>query len=79
MLPHANAARGYVPWAETLKYLVTHPGPVGVVIDENTALVLKGSAANVIGVGSVALVDPAKDKVKPYLVLKAGDARDIAK
>lgn len=79
VLPHASGARGYVPWQETLKYLVAHPGPVGVVIDENTALVLKGSAAEVIGAGNVALVDPAKHKVKPYLVLKAGDARDIAK
>ena len=29
VLPHADAARGYVPWEETLKYLVAHPGPVG--------------------------------------------------
>jgi hypothetical protein len=58
---------------------VAHPGPVGVVIDEDTALVLKESVAEVIGAGNVALVDPAKDKVKPYLVLKAGDQRDIAK
>jgi len=79
VLPHASGARGYLPWEETLKYLVAHPGPVGVVIDENTALVLKGSAAEVIGDGGVALVDPAKDKVKPYLVLKAGDMHDSAK
>ncbi|HKA08350.1 MAG TPA: Type 1 glutamine amidotransferase-like domain-containing protein [Gemmataceae bacterium] len=79
VLPHANAARGYVPWEETLKYLAAHPGPVGAVIDENTALLLKGSAAEVIGVGSIALVDPTKDKAKPYLMLKAGDKRDLAK
>jgi cyanophycinase len=79
VLPHASGARGYTPWEETLKYLVSHPGPVGVVIDENTALVLNGSQAEVLGSGSVALVDPAKDKAKPYLVLKAGEARDIAK
>jgi cyanophycinase len=79
VLPHASAAQGYFPWEETLKYLVTHPGPVGVVIDENTALVLNGSAAEVIGAGSVALVDPTRDTVKPYVVLKAGDVRDIAK
>ena len=79
VVPHANVARGYVPWEETLKYLVAHPGPVGVVIDENTALVLNGSAADVVGAGTVRLVDPAKDKVKPYLVLKAGDVGNIAK
>jgi cyanophycinase len=49
VLPHANAARGYVPWEETLKYLAAHPGRVGVVIDENTALLLRGSAAEAIG------------------------------
>jgi hypothetical protein len=58
---------------------LAHPGPIGVVIDENTALVLKGSSAEVIGPGSVAPVDPAKDKVKRYLLLKASDVRDIAK
>ena len=79
ILPHASGARGYVPWEEDLKYLTAHPGPVGVVIDENTALVLKGSAAEVIGSGSVALVDPAKDPAKPYLILKAGDQRDVSK
>ena len=79
VVPHANAARGYVPSEETLKYLVEHPGPVGVTIDENTALVLNGSAAEVIGIGRVTLVDPTKDKAKPYLVLKAGDTTDVAK
>ena len=79
VVPHADMARGYVPWEETLKYLATHPGPVGVVIDENTGLVLKGSVAEVIGAGRVALVDPTKDKRKPYLVLKAGETHDVAK
>jgi hypothetical protein len=30
-------------------------------------------------VGSIALVDPTKDKAKPYLILKASDKRDLAK
>jgi cyanophycinase-like exopeptidase len=68
-----------VPSEETLRYLVAHPGPVGVVIDENTALVLNGSTAEVIGAGRVALVDPTKDKAKPYLVLKAGGTSEVAK
>jgi cyanophycinase-like exopeptidase len=58
--------------------MVAHPGPVGIVIDEDTALVLNGSAAEAIGVGTIALVDPAKDKARPYLVLKGGDKRDLA-
>jgi hypothetical protein len=49
------------------------------VIDANTALILKGCDAELVGGGSVALVDPAKDTRKPYLLLKAGDRRDIAK
>ena len=79
VVPHANAARGYVPADETLNYLVAHPGPVGVVIDEDTAVVLRGSVAQVVGAGSVAVLDPGQDKAKPYLVLKAGAARDLAR
>jgi len=79
VVPHADAARGYVPATETLKYLVTHPGPVGIVIDQDTALVLNGSAAEAIGAGTVAFVDPVRDKAKPYLVLKGGDKRDLAR
>jgi cyanophycinase len=79
VIPHANAARGYSPADETLKYLIAHPGPVGAVIDENTALVLKGTSAEVIGVGSAVLIDPAKDKTKPYLVMRAGGTRDVSR
>ncbi len=79
VVPHANAARGYDPADETLKYLVAHPGPVGIVIDEDTALVLNGSAAEAVGAGTVALVDPAKDKARPYVILKGGDKRDLAR
>ena len=79
VVPHANAARGYVPADETLKYLVAHPGPVGVVIDEDTALVLNGSIAEAVGAGAVTIVDPAKDKARPYLVLKGGDKQDVAR
>jgi cyanophycinase len=78
VLPHADAAQGYVPWEETLKYLVAHPGPTGTLIDENTALVLHESTAEVIGAGTVAIVDPAKDTKKPFLVLKAGHVWDLA-
>jgi cyanophycinase len=54
VVPHANVARGYVPADETLKYLVAHPGPVGILIDEDTVLVLNGSAAEAFGTGTVA-------------------------
>jgi hypothetical protein len=39
IVPHASAAQGYVPAAETLGYLKVRPGPTGITIDENTALV----------------------------------------
>jgi cyanophycinase len=79
VVPHANRANGYVPWEESLKYLVAHPGPVGAIIDENTVLVLNSGTAEVFGEGSVALVNPAKDKSKPYLIIKAGVTRDLSR
>jgi cyanophycinase len=79
VVPHASAAKGYVPWEETLKYLVAHPGPIGAVIDENTVLVLKGSTAEVIGTGRVSLVNPAMDSAKPYLALGPGTITDLSK
>ena len=79
VLPHADGARGYVPWEETLRYLVAHPGPVGIMIDENTALVLRDGTAEVIGAGNAVLVDPEKDTLRPYLRIKAGVLRKLAK
>jgi cyanophycinase len=72
VVPHASAARGYMPANETLTYLVAHPGPTGLVIDENTALVITAGTAQVIGSGTVAFVDPARNPRKAYRVLKAG-------
>jgi cyanophycinase len=79
IVPHANRAQGYVPADETLGYLVRHPGPTGVIIDENTALVLHGPSADVVGVGNVALVDPAKNAKQPFLSLRAGSVTDLSK
>ncbi len=77
--PHANAARGFVVDDEVLGYLSTHPGALGIDIDENTLLYLKGSVAEVVGQGRVSIVDPAKDKTKPYLRLSTGDRHDFAR
>lgn len=79
VVPHANVTQGYTPWEESLKYPAKHPGPVGAMIDENTVLVLNGSSAEVIGSGNVALLDPARDKARPFLLLKVGAARDVAR
>lgn len=76
--PHANAARGYTTDQEVLKYMSSHSGVVGIDIDEDTALVLKGSAGEVIGQGGVSIIDVAKIKSKPYARLTAGDRRDFS-
>jgi cyanophycinase len=77
IIPHASAARGYVPIDEALKYLVSHPGPTGVIIDENTALVVSNGVAQVIGSGAVSLIDPARNKQAPYAVLHEGLASKL--
>jgi cyanophycinase len=77
--PHASAARGYVVDEEVLNYLNAHSGLIGIDLDENTALILRGSSAEVVGKGRVAIVDPLKDKTKPYLRLSAGDKRELNK
>ena len=79
ILPHASAARGYAPTDETLKYLVAHPGPTGITIDENTALVVSFGVAQVIGPGSVSFIDPAKDSHAPYAVLHEGAAAKLGR
>lgn len=79
IVPHANRVQGYVAADETLGYLVRHPGPTGVIIDENTALVLRGAMAEVLGAGSVALVDPARNAKQPFLTLRAGPVTDLSK
>jgi cyanophycinase len=79
VIPHASATQGYVPADETLAYLRTHPGPIGIVIDENTALVLRGSKAEVVGNGSVAFVDPARDSTKSWVVMRSGQSRDFGR
>jgi len=76
---HANAARGFVVTEQVLKYFSTNPPEIGIVIDENTVLVLKGSTAEVFGERSVAILDPTKDQSKRLLRLTAGERRDFTK
>ena len=60
------------------RHLPDFDGPVGVVIDKNTALVLKGNVSEVMGGGTVARLIRQKTK-RSLIVLKAGDTADIAK
>src|SRR5215510_4701368 len=67
-------------WADViLKYVSAHPPTIAINIEENTALVLRGSVAEAIGKGGVSVFDPAKDKTKASLRLAAGERRDFAK
>lgn len=76
--PHAQRIGD--EWTDTiLKYVSAHPPTIGINIEENTALVLRGSAAEVLGKGSVSVFDTAKDKTKAYLRLSAGERHDFAK
>jgi cyanophycinase len=79
VVPHASAARGYVPADEILGYLKVHPGPAGIAIDENTAIVLTRAQVDVIGPGVVAVIDPARNIERAYLSLRAGASLNVAK
>ena len=58
---HANATRGFVMADEVLKYLSPQPTATGITMDENTVMILKGSTAEVLGRGSVVILDPTKE------------------
>ena len=70
--PHANMARGFVVDDEVLGYLRTHRGMVGIDIDQNTVLVLRGNEADVFGDGHVSFIDPDRSSSSPFLILRSG-------
>jgi len=75
--PHASRLNG--EWKDTiLKYVSTHPPTVAINIDENTALVLKGSIAEVLGKNGVTFINADKTG-SPAFQLKAGDQYDFSK
>jgi cyanophycinase len=75
--PHANVARGYVTDTEVLGYLRQHPGSIGIDIDQNTVLVLHGSAAEVFGDGGVSFIDAGRSPSAPWLMLRSGQTADL--
>jgi len=77
--PHVQNVEGDARLADVFKYISVHPPLIGVNIEGNTALVLKGSTAEVIGKGSVSIFDSATDKTKPSLRLSSGERCDFAK
>ena len=77
--PHVQNVEGDERLNYVFKYISAHPPIIGVNIEGNTALVLNGSSAEVIGKGNVSIFDSATDKTKPSLRLSSGERRDLAK
>jgi len=77
--PHVNKARGFVVDSEVVKYAQAHPQTVGIDIDENTMLIMRGPMAEVVGTGYVTVIDVARDRTKPYLRMGPGTRRDLSK
>ena len=70
-------ARGYVTDTEVLGYLRQHPETIGIDIDENTVLLLRGSEAEVFGDGRAAFIDAARSTDGPWLTLRAGQHASV--
>jgi cyanophycinase len=77
--PHVNKARGFVVDSEVVRYAQAHPQTVGIDIDENTMLIMRGPIAEVVGTGYVTIIDIARDHTKPYLRMGPGVRRDLSK
>ncbi len=79
--PHVRPTDGRVGEDEmtdsVLAYLRTHSATFGINIQENTALVLRGSRAEVLGPGAVTVFDASKSRTGPYLRLVSGALRDL--
>lgn len=52
---------------------------VGIDIDENTMLIMRGPMAEVVGTGYVTIIDIARNNTKPYLRVGAGTRRDLSR
>lgn len=52
---------------------------VGIDIDENTMLIMRGPMAEVVGTGYVTIIDIARNNTKPYLRMGPGTRRDLSR
>lgn len=67
-------------WADEIsRYLTSHPATISINIEENTALVLKGSAAEVIGKGGVTIFGFSQKNARQTLRLASGEQYDLAR
>jgi cyanophycinase len=80
--PHVRPTNGRLGEDEftdsVLAYVSTHGTTIGINVQENTVLVLRGSMAEVLGPGGVTLMDASKRRTGPYLRLASGAPRDLA-
>jgi cyanophycinase len=74
IFPHFNT-RG--PEA-AVRESTMHPDQLAIGIDEDTALVVEGTRANVVGVGIVSVYDGDGHGVPAVVRLKSGDHYDLA-
>jgi cyanophycinase len=76
--PHAQRMGG--EWTDEIsKYVSAHPPVVGINIDEDTALVLKSSTAEVLGKKGVTFFNAGGKSARGLLRLAAGERHDFAK
>ena len=54
-----------------------HPDQLGIGIDEETAMIVRGEQVEVVGQGSVSMFDGRRRAPKP-VVLRSGDPYDLA-
>jgi len=77
--PHLQAFGADARAVDILNYAAQHAGTIGIDIEENTFVELRGSVAEVVGAGNVQLVDATKNTAEPYLRIKGGQRHDFAK
>ena len=77
--PHIRNIDGDDMTAELQKYYMAHREVIGINISEGSALVLRGSVAEVIGGGAATIFDASRNSAKPYVKLTASAPLDLSK
>jgi cyanophycinase-like exopeptidase len=64
--------------AAAVKFNAEYPDQLGIEIDEETGLIVKGDRAEVIGRGTVSIYDGRRPGGANPVVLRSGDRYDLA-
>jgi cyanophycinase len=64
--------------AAAIKESAADPGQLAIGIDEETALVVSGAVAKVVGAGTASIYDGAGPDAPRVVVLRSGDRYDLA-